>query len=67
MKLIQIGGKGKKKTYFNLETLTKIDLLENKNLELTWARFFDVLTPGDQGYDEIMKMIESKGETQIEG
>ncbi len=61
MKLIKTGGKGKqKKTYLNLDTLTKIDLLQNGDLQLTWARYFDVLTEGDPGYQEVVKMIEKE-------
>jgi len=60
MKLIEVGGSKVKRTFLNLAAMTKVDLLENGNIELTGAGFFDVIPPEDQGYQEIIKELRSK-------
>ncbi|GAI50011.1 unnamed protein product [marine sediment metagenome] len=63
MNFLQVKASKLKKTYLNLSTLTKVDLLENGNIELTWPRYFDVLVKGDPGYQEVIELLKlvSKG------
>ena len=58
MRMIEIGGNKVKRSFLNLDCITRLVLLQDNRIEVyVLPDYFDMIEKGDPGYDEIMKMI----------
>jgi len=58
MNLLEVRGH-RKRTLVNLDTLTRLDLLEDGRIELSLiGGYFDVLSEGGEGYLELRKLFD---------
>ena len=67
MKMLEVGGNSKKRSYLNLDCVTRLVLLEDDRIEVyVLGDYFDVIQKGNPGYAELKKII-SEGEQKSEG
>lgn len=56
MDLLEVGGSKVKRTFINLDNLTRLVRLEGDRIEIYVGDFFDVISKGDKGYAELLKL-----------
>lgn len=58
MNLLEVGDSKVKRTFLNLDSLVKIDLLQDGNIELTFVgTYFDIISEGSKGYKDLLELI----------